>query len=160
MALRLTNAASHARRGQHAAAPSSSRRSGRHAEPDGGAATLELVVLFPILLLLIFGTIQGALYFHGRNVVLAAAQQGVRAARLDGQPDRAATAGQQTRQFLLDTGELSNLSGLTVVVSLDGSQVRVTVTGRTVSLLPGVPGPRVTQTAAGSLERFTSRTNP
>jgi Flp pilus assembly protein TadG len=160
MALRLANAASLARRGQHAPVPSNSHRSGRHSEPDGGAATLELVVLFPILLLLIFGTIQGALYFHGRNVVLAAAQQGVRAARLDGQPDRAATAEQQTRQFLLDTGELSNLSGLTVVVSLDGNQVRVTVTGRTVSLLPGVPGPRVTQTAAGSLERFTSRTNP
>ena len=160
MALRLANAASHARRGQHAPAPRSSHRNGHHAEPDGGAATLELVVLFPILLLLIFGTIQGALYFHGRNVVLAAAQQGVRAARLDGQPDRAATAEQQTRQFLLDTGELSNLSGLTVVVSLDRNQVRVTVTGRTVSLLPGVPGPRVTQTAAGSLERFTSRTNP
>ena len=117
-------------------------------------------MLFPILLLLIFGTIQGALYFHGRNVVLAAAQQGVRAARLDGQPDRSATAERQTRQFLLDTGELSNLDGLTVVVSLDANQVRVTVTGRTVSLLPGVPGPRVTQTAAGSLERFTSRSNP
>ncbi len=160
MAPRLANAASHARRGQHAAAPSSSRCSGRLGEPDGGAGTLELVVLFPILLVLIFGTIQGALYFHGRNVVLAAAQQGVRAARLDRQPDRAATAEQQTRQFLLDAGELSNLSGLTVVVSLDGNQVRVTVTGRTVSLLPGVPGPRVTQTAAGSLERFTSRNNP
>ena len=160
MALRLTNAASHARRDRHAAARSNSRRGGRQTRDDGGAATLELVVLFPILLLLIFGTIQGALYFHGRNVVLAAAQQGVRAARLDGQPDRSATAERQTRQFLLDTGELSNLDGLTVVVSLDANQVRVTVSGRTVSLLPGVPGPRVTQTAAGSLERFTSRSNP
>jgi Flp pilus assembly protein TadG len=160
MAVRLAKAASRTQRGEHAAARSLPPLGPHQAGAEGGAATLELVVLFPILLLLIFGTIQGALYFHGRNVVLAAAQQGVRAARLDGQSDRAGTAEQQTRQFLLDTGELSNLNELTVVVSLDGHQVRVTVTGRTVSLLPGVPGPKVTQTAAGSLERFTSRTNP
>ena len=127
---------------------------------DAGVATLELVVIFPVLLLLLFGIFQGALYFHGRNVLLAAAEQGVRAARLDAQPDRAATAVQQARQFLLDTGELKNLSGLTITPTVDASQVRITLTARTVSLLPGVPGPQVSQTAAGSIERFTSPSQP
>jgi Flp pilus assembly protein TadG len=123
-------------------------------------ATLELTVLFPVLLLLIFGVIQGALLFHGRNVALAAAEQGVRAARLDGQPNPAGTAQQQARQFLVDTGELDNLSELSIVPTVNDAQVRVTVSARTVSLLPGLPGPRVSQTAAGSLERFTSRSSP
>ncbi len=114
-------------------------------------------MLFPALLLLIFGVIQGALFFHGRNVVLAAAEQGVRAGRLDGQPNPAGTAVTQARQFLADTGELDNLTELTIVPVVDGQQVRLTVSGRTVSLLPGVPGPRVSQTAAGPVERFTGR---
>ncbi len=117
-------------------------------------------MLFPALLLLIFGVIQGALFFHGRNVALAAAEQGVRAGRLDGQLNPAGTAVTQARQFLADTGELDNLTELTIVPVADGQQVRVTVSGRTVSLLPGVPGPRVSQTAAGPVERFTSRRRP
>ena len=133
---------------------------GRMRRSDVGVATLELVVIFPVLLLLLFGIFQGALYFHGRNVLLAAAEQGVRAARLDAQPDRAATAVQQARQFLLDTGELKNLSGLTITPTVDAGQVRITITARTVSLLPGVPGPQVSQTAAGSIERFTSPSQP
>jgi Flp pilus assembly protein TadG len=127
---------------------------------DAGVATLELVVIFPVLLLVLFGVFQGALYFHGRNVLLAAAEQGVRAARLDAQPDRAATAVQQARQFLSDTGELKNLTGLTITPIVAGDQVRLTITARTVSLLPGVPGPKVSQSAAGSIERFTSRSRP
>lgn len=132
----------------------------RNRHSDTGVATLELVVIFPVLLLLLFGAFQGALYFHGRNVLLAAAEQGVRAARLDAQPDRAATAVRQARQFLVDTGELKNLSGLTITPVVDGDQVRLTITARTVSLVPGVPGPQVSQTAAGSIERFTSRSQP
>ena len=119
-------------------------------------ASLELTVLFPFVLLFLFGVIQGALYFHGRNVVMAAAEQGVRAARADGQTDRVGAASGQARQFLTDTGELDNLFGLTITPSVDTESVRVTVTARTVSLLPGVPGPRISQTASGDIERFTT----
>jgi hypothetical protein len=135
-------------------------RAGRPGPGDRGAATLELVVLFPVLLLLIFGVIQGALFFHGRNVALAAAEQGVRAGRADGHSDPAAVAVAQARQFLADTGELDNLTELVITPTVDGDQVRVTITARTVSLLPGLPGPKVSQSAAGSLERFTTRAAP
>ncbi len=133
---------------------------GRPLDRQGGFMTLELVVLFPVLLLLIFGCIQGALFFHGRNAVLAAAEQGVRAGRIDGASSPGAVAMAQARQFLADTGEVDNLSELTIVPTLTADQLRVTVTGRTVSLLPGIPGPQVSQTASGRLERFTSRANP
>ena len=123
---------------------------------DGGTATLELTVLFPVVLLILFGVMQGALYFHGRNVAMAAAEQGVRAARADGQTDRAGVATAHARQFLADTGELDNLTGLSITPAVDAGSVRVTVSARTVSLLPGVPGPTVSQTAAGAIERFTT----
>lgn len=118
-------------------------------------ATLELTVLFPVVLLILFGVIQGALFFHGRNVVMAAAEQAVRAARTDGQTNRADTAADQARQFLADTGELDNLTGLTITPDVDTETVRVMVSARTVSLLPGIPGPRISQTASGDIERFT-----
>lgn len=140
------------------------RRGQRRAVPgrvtERGSTTLELVVLFPVVLLLIFGVIQGALFFHGRASLLAAAEQGVRAGRSDGASDPAAVAAQQARQFLTDTGELDNLTELTIVPAVGEGQVRLTITGRTVSLLPGVPGPQVSQTASGSLERFTTRAAP
>lgn len=123
---------------------------------DSGAATLELTVLFPIVLLIVFGVIQGALYFHGRNVAMAAAEQGVRAARTDGQSDRAGTAVDQARRFLAETGELDNLTGLAITPDVDADTVRVTVSARTLSLLPGIGGPRISQTASGDIERFTN----
>jgi Flp pilus assembly protein TadG len=123
---------------------------------DDGVATLELTVLFPVVLLILFGVIQGALYFHGRNVALAAAEQGVRAARADGQTNRAGTAADQARQFLAEVGELDNLTGLAITPSVGADTVRVTVSARTVSLLPGVPGPLVSQTASGPIERFSN----
>ena len=116
-------------------------------------------MLFPAVLLILFGVIQGALYFHGRNVAMAAAEQGVRAARADGQTDRAGTAADRARQFLADTGELDNLTGLSITPSIGADTVRVTVSARTVSLLPGVPGPQVSQTASGAIERFTNGGN-
>jgi len=112
-------------------------------------------VLFPVLLLLIFGVFQGALYFHSRNVALAAAQQGVRTGRADGQPDPVGAAVGRARTFLTQTGELKNLTGLQITPTLSGNQLRIKITARALSLLPGVPGPLVSQTADGGLERFT-----
>ena len=113
-------------------------------------------MLFPVVLLILFGVIQGALYFHGRNVAMAAAEQGVRAARADGQTNRAGAAAGEARQFLADTGELDNLTGLTITPDVTADTVRVTVSARTVSLLPGIGGPKISQTASGDIERFTN----
>ena len=53
----------------------------RRRATDGGSASLEIAVLFPVVLLLVFAVIQGALYYHARNVALAAASDGLTAAR-------------------------------------------------------------------------------
>src|SRR4051812_15889937 len=46
-----------------------------------GSATLEIVVLFPAVLLATFGLVQGALYYHARDMALAAATDGLAVAR-------------------------------------------------------------------------------
>jgi Flp pilus assembly protein TadG len=123
-----------------------------------GSTSLELVVLFPVLLAVIFGLVQGALWFHARNLASAAAQEGVRVVRVEtGTVDagRARAAG-----FLADAGGADVLTDPTIEIFADAQRVRVVVAGRSISVLPGVPGLAVEQSAAGPVERFTTRTGP
>jgi Flp pilus assembly protein TadG len=120
---------------------------------ERGSATLEIAVLFPAVLLATFGLIQGALYYHARNVALAAATDGLTAAR-------ARTGnGEQGRQvavaFLERAGGEEVLLNSSVSSTRSVTTATVTVTGRTLSLVPGLAGWSVTQTASGPVERFT-----
>lgn len=113
-----------------------------------------MAVLFTGVLAIVFGVLQGALWYHGRNVALAAAQEGVAAARAYSAPrdlgSRAAS------EFLSNAGGATVLSESAVVdYRPTADQVRITVTGRTPSLFPWVPGPRVSESATGPVERFT-----
>ena len=56
---------------------------------DTGSASIELVILFPALLLLVTAMIQYALWFHARSLALAAAQEGVAVARAYGSTPQA-----------------------------------------------------------------------
>ena len=120
---------------------------------DTGSATVEIAILFPVLLAVIVAIVQYGLWFHARSLALAAAQEGVTAARAYAAdpaigPDRA-------REFLQAHGS-DTLTDITATATSPGAgQVGVEVTGRSLSLLPGVPGPVVTQSAEGPVERFT-----
>src|SRR4051794_9479658 len=56
-----------------------SRRASAH--DRGSSSVIELVVLAPVLMLMVFVIVQAALYMHARHVALAAAQEGARVAR-------------------------------------------------------------------------------
>lgn len=124
---------------------------------ERGSGVLQLVVVFPVVLLLIFGVVQGALYYHARDVALAAAQQGLAAARVE--DGSAAAGGARARAFLARAGD-----GLLVEVSVSPARTAVaasvTVRGRSLSLAPGLPGMSVSQTAAGTVERLTAPGQP
>ena len=124
---------------------------------DTGSTSLELVVLFPVLLAVVFGLVQGALWFHARNVASAAAAEGVRAARVETGTVQAGRA--RATAFLADAGA-DVLTNSRIEVTADGERVHIVVTGRSISVLPGVPGLPVNQSATGPVERFTSRTRP
>lgn len=56
----------------------------RHHKTERGSATAELVVATPLLLAMLFGIVQFALWQHASHIAEAAAQEGARSARLLG----------------------------------------------------------------------------
>lgn len=128
-------------------------RRGERRRRERGAATLELVVLFPVVLLITFGVIEGALWYHARNVALAAAQEGVRTATGSGGSLPAGVA--EAQSFAERAGADDVLSGVTVTSGGGEAQVTITVRGHSLSLFPGWSGHEISQTASGPIERFT-----
>ena len=115
-------------------------------------------MLFPVVLVATFALIQGALYYHARDVALAAASDGLTAARARTGSD---TEGRDAASaFLQRAGGDDVLQGSSVTSVRTATTATVTVTGRTLSLVPGLPGWSVSQSASGPVERFTRAGQP
>ncbi len=125
---------------------------GRRPSGQRGAASVELAVTFPVVLLLVMTLIQAALWFYARSIALGAAQEGAREGRV--QPASTARAESAAAGFLDQTAQ-DLLSDRTVTVAGSPSSIEVTVAGTSISLLPGLSGWSVTQTAVGPVERPT-----
>ena len=120
---------------------------------DRGSATLELTVLAPVLLLVVFTVVQVGLWSYARSLALGAAQEGVAAGRSHG--SSGAAGRERAEQFLTDAAGDSLLDPV-VTVRTELSTVHVEVSGRALSALPGVPGLPVRQHAEGPVERVTT----
>ena len=107
----------------------------RRLHGEEGDAVTETVILVPVLLLLIMTIVQFGLWYHAEHVVQAAAQEGVRAARTEGSTSDEGKA--RAEQFLAATGA-SVVDQPAIVVTRDGQQASVRVTGTVVSVIPGV----------------------
>src|ERR1051326_4394022 len=97
------------------------------ARDDSGMTTLEVAVLFPVVLILVFGIAQTALWYMARTAALSAAQQGVNTGRAYGAtPADGASASQD---FLTEqVGDI--LSGAHVAITpSDPGTLRITVSG-------------------------------
>lgn len=128
----------------------------RRTTTDRGSTSLEWAILFPVLLLLIMGIVQGGLWFHARQTALAAAQEGVRAGRAEHAPSGTGTT--TTERFLSDHAH-PLLSNTAVTDHSSATEIRIRVTGETFSLVPGMRV-QVAQEAAGAVERFTRPGQP
>jgi Flp pilus assembly protein TadG len=137
---------------QRAAEPRS-----RSPERDRGFTTLEFAILAPALLLLIFGIIQGALIVHARHVALAAVSEGLAVATT---VDASAGDGLAAANRMLDrAGGPGVLDQAQVTATRTRHAATVTVSGAAPRLIPGVRW-RITQTATGPVERFTTPGEP
>ncbi|GAA1026191.1 hypothetical protein GCM10009557_03020 [Virgisporangium ochraceum] len=125
----------------------------RRLRSDRGSAAVELAILFPAVLLLLFASIQTAAWFLARNVAMTAAQEAVTAQRAYNAPDGAGHA--RATRFLNGAGDW--LVGPTVTVVRDGDDVSATVTGRSLRFVVAFD---VSQTAHGRVERFSSEEQP
>src|SRR5665647_385339 len=103
---------------------------------DDGSMSVEIAILFPALLLIVTAIVQYGLWFHARSVALAAAQEGVTAAATY---QAAPGSGADRARTFLDAHAADALSDIEIEQSAPAAgQVAVKVTGRAISLLPGV----------------------
>ena len=119
-------------------------------QSERGAASTQLVLVTPVLILMVMLTIQFGLWYHGSHVAIAAAQEGARAARLEG---GSATAGEErARAFLGALGR--EVVGEAQVVATRGDEVaRVEVSGLSVAVVPGLRLP-IHAVSEATVERF------
>lgn len=94
---------------------------------------LETVIIWPIVLLLFFGAVQGALYFHARNVAMKAGEEGLRQARTQFGTSAAGTAA--AYGFIAQTGA-TVLRGPAVTVTRNQREATVQIVGQPISLIP------------------------
>jgi Flp pilus assembly protein TadG len=123
---------------------------------ERGGVTVEYAVLFPVLLVLLLSSVQAAMWWHARNIALAAAQAGVNAGRATGAgPTQAVPA---ARSFAERAG--GSLTAVTTAGSTATTiRVQVSLTAPRVLPIPGL-ALRVTQTALAGRERFTTPQAP
>lgn len=117
---------------------------------ERGEATTEMVLAVPVLMLLVFLVIQFGLWYHANHVAEAAAQEGVRAARL---ADGSAAAGESRAASFMATNARTLVSGTVVAASRTEEQATIEVTGTLQSIVPGLQLP-VHAEARSPIERF------
>lgn len=119
---------------------------------ERGAATTELVMATPALLFMIMLLVQVGLWFHAQHVAQAAAQEGVRAARVE---DGVVADGAARANQFLDALGSEIIEGRTVRVTRGSDVATVTVTGFAVNVVPGLRF-GISEAAEAPVERFRS----
>ena len=109
---------------------------------ERGSVSVQMVLLMPTMLLVVWIALGAAMYFYGRTTALAAAQAGAAAAAAE----HGTTDGCVRTATDLASRADDSLAGLTVTCEFGAQSVTATVTGSTLSLVPGWE-PVTTQTA-------------
>ena len=119
---------------------------------ERGAATAELVLVTPLMLLMILAVVQFGLWFHASHVASAAAQEGARAARAEAS---SAAAGQARAEEFLDSVGRAIVLEPSVRATRDDDVARVEVTGQAPQVVPGLTLP-ISAESEGPVEEFRS----
>jgi len=125
---------------------------GRRWRDDRGDTSIQMAIIFPFVLLATVAVIQASMWYYARQIALTAAREGLTAARAY---QSSPAAGAARAQAVLGRTAGDSLRGYSVVASSDGQRVRVRVSGTALSMIPGVAGLQITQSASGPLERWT-----
>jgi len=110
-------------------------------------------VLFPAALLLVFGAVQGALWYHATTVATAAAAAGVSAGRAENGTVAAAVAASQS--VVERSGGAAVLEGAAASGTRNAGSMSVTVSGTAPTIIPGLFTAGVSRTVTGAVERVT-----
>ena len=128
------------------ATPARSRRRNQR-----GNAALQTAVLAPAMLVMAGVIIQGGLWYHARDVAIAAAEEG---ARVSAAQDSTSTAGRSAAaSFAARTGA-GFLTVTSVAATRSATSTTVVVAGESLVLVPGLHLP-ISQSATLPVERTT-----
>ena len=125
----------------------------RHGWDDCGDASLQMVIVFPFVLLATIAVVQASMWYYAREIALTAAREGLTAAR---SYQASPADGTARAQEVLGRSAGDSLRGYGVAASNDGQRVRIQVSGTALSMIPGLPGLTITQSASGPVERWTT----
>jgi K+-transporting ATPase A subunit len=117
---------------------------------ERGDAVTETVLVMPVLLVMVMLVIQFGLWYHAQHVVQAAAQEGARAARMEGMT--AADGRARAETFLVVTGSAA-VQGAVIEADRSPELVTVRVQGRAPAVVPGLRL-GVRSAATSSVEAF------
>lgn len=120
---------------------------------ERGSATIELLILLPVLFAVMFLGVQAALFHHARSVAIAAAQEGARAA--GGEHGTESDGVQAATAFIEEAGGDDVLSATTTTANRGAATATVVVRGRSLSVIPGW-SPVVRQVASVPVEKLTT----
>ena len=126
----------------------------RLARRDDGALVLTYVIIVPVFMLVIMVIIQGALWYLAREAALAAARQGVDAARLPGAEPGAGT--QAALAFARNdaSGYLLGPSAAAAAGAGNATPtIQITVTGHVPTFVPGLVI-NISQAVQAPVEKF------
>jgi len=124
-------------------------RAAAHRRRDRGAASVELVLATPLLMVLLMAAVQFAIWQHAAHMARAAANEGLQTARAYGS---SAAAGKADTTTILASLSGNVLHHPQVTASRNTTTASVTVTGRASSVIPGLSLP-VTITVTAPVER-------
>ncbi|HEV3281020.1 MAG TPA: TadE/TadG family type IV pilus assembly protein [Acidimicrobiales bacterium] len=111
---------------------------------------MEAVIIVPVMMLILVVVVQMALWAHAAQVARLAASEGDRVAQSAG---AGAAVGVNRARAVLTAPGSDVESANAVALLLPDDQISVTVTGRALSLLPGISLP-VSATQIGPVQEF------
>lgn len=122
----------------------------RRQHDERGSASVELVVLLPVLFSIVFLALQASLYYYGRTTALAAAETGARTLAAENGTTSACRSA--AHQLLDSAGDA--LTNTAVQCSRTTTTVTVHVSGDALSVVVGWQQP-ISQSATLPTERVT-----
>lgn len=132
------------------------RRLRRRAAGDEGTSAIELVLFMPLLFFGIFATVQFGFVFLGNSAASSAARETARIVRAGGGSDESFNQARVRGNEILSTIGKGLYEGdpSIQIDAVGDDEVRVAVTVKGVSVVPGLPSPTIEQVVQGPLEEF------
>ncbi|MET8810087.1 TadE family protein [Streptomyces sp. NPDC004546] len=124
---------------------------GRSRRDDRGDTSIHMAIVFPVVLLATVAVIQASMWYYARQIALTAAREGATAASAY---QASPSGGAARARSMLNRTAGDSLRGYSVSASSNGQRVSVQVTGTAMSMIPGLPGLRISQSASGPVERW------